>query len=72
MTDARLREIEFQISHRHTDGSWARMEERPAHHDAAQHDPERRWRLGRIFACTSCDETVTLSRGDEGAPSERR
>jgi hypothetical protein len=72
VTDARLHEIEFQISHRHSDGSWGRMEERPAHHDSAQHDPERRWGFGRIFACTSCEETVTLVSGEEGGPPERR
>jgi hypothetical protein len=72
VTDARIRELEFQISHRHTDGSWGRMEERPAHHDAAEHDPERGWGLRRIFACTSCEEKVTLIPGEEGGLPERR
>jgi hypothetical protein len=72
VTDARLREIEFQISHRHSDGTWGRMEERPTHHDPAQHDPERSWSHGRIFQCTSCEESVTLVPGDEGgAPAPR-
>jgi hypothetical protein len=72
VTDARIREIEFQISHRHNDGSWGRMEERPAHHDAAEHDPERSWSRRRIFRCTSCEESVTLIPGEEGGPPQTR
>ena len=71
MTDARLREMEFQISHRHHDGGWGRMEERPEH-DSAQHDPERSWSRGRIFQCTSCEDSVTLVPGEEGAPPASR
>ena len=73
MTDARFRELEFQISHRHADGGWGRMEEEESsRHDAAQHDPERRWGIRRIFKCTTCDETVTLVPGEEGGAVDPR
>jgi hypothetical protein len=36
-----------------------------AHHDAADHDPERDWATARIYACTSCDEQVMVSTADE-------
>jgi hypothetical protein len=71
VTDARFRELEYQISHRHSDGSWARMEERPEHHDPAQHDPEREWARHRIFECASCEEAVTLIPGEEGGAPDR-
>ncbi len=32
-----------------------------AHHDPADHDPERSWREGaRIFRCASCDDEVVV------------
>jgi hypothetical protein len=68
MDPARLVEIEYRVSHRHNDGSTSPMVE-VTHHDAAAHDPERRWGLRRIFRCTTCEETVTIEpvRGDEDA-----
>jgi hypothetical protein len=64
-------ELEYRISHRHGDGSWAQMSERPAHHDAAQHDPEREWPWHRIFKCDSCEETVTIVGGEPEPTTER-
>lgn len=65
-------EILYRLEHRHKNGSWGEMVEDRSHHDAAQHDPERSWGLRRIFRCTSCDETATITPGEEGgAPAER-
>jgi hypothetical protein len=73
MDPARLVEIEYRISHQHRDGSSSPMVEETSHHDAAAHDPERRWGIRRIFRCAECDETITIERdtGDEGGPLER-
>ena len=59
-------EFALRLEHRHEDGSWARLEPRPSHHDPAEHDPERDWANGRIYVCS------TLQRGDPGLrPRER-
>lgn len=51
---------EFELSRRaqhwHGGNDWGDMEEVTPSHDAAQGDPERGWRVGRIFRCASCDE----------------
>jgi hypothetical protein len=65
-------ELEYQISHRHADGSWGRMSERRSHHDSAEHDPEREWRWHRVFKCESCEETVTIVGRDEPGPAPER
>jgi hypothetical protein len=62
----------LRLQHRHRDGSWGDMVEDRPHHAAADHDPERRWTLGRIFRCTSCEEAVTLVPGDEGGAAPER
>ena len=63
-------EVYYKVSHRHKDGSWGEMEEAPAH-GASAHDKERRWGIGRLFRCTSCDEGVTLvPPGSESAPHQ--
>lgn len=64
--DANLRiQQEFNLEHRHFDGSWASME--PIRHDPAAHDGERSWLRRVIFRCRTCEETVTLTTGgDEG------
>ena len=49
------------VEHRHSDGSWGRMESKPGHHDPAQHDPEAGWQYGRIFECKSCEEEVRIA-----------
>jgi hypothetical protein len=70
MDQIRFVEAQYRIEHRHKDGSWAQMEE-VVPHDAAAHDPERRWSMKRIFRCRTCDESVTLSPGEEGDPPAR-
>jgi hypothetical protein len=50
----------YRVEHRHRDGSWGEMVEDRTHHDPAEHDPERGWRDGRRFQCTSCDESVMV------------
>ncbi len=50
---------ELVLDHRHADGTWARLEQVPD--DVADHDPERDWRSGVVFACTVCDEQVRVS-----------
>lgn len=48
----------YRVMHRHPDG-WAEMQPR-SHHAPADHDPERAWGRGVIFACEACQESVTL------------
>jgi hypothetical protein len=69
VTDPRLTQLEYEISHRHADGTYGRMEE---HHDPAQHDTERAWGFRRIFKCTTCEETITLIPNEEGGAPDRR
>lgn len=61
-------EILYRLEHRHGDGSWGEMVEDRAHHSPSQHDPERSWGFRRVFRCTSCDETATITPGEEGGP----
>jgi hypothetical protein len=67
MDQARF-DLAYKIEHRHKDGSWGEMIEDRAHHDPADHDPERGWGIRRIFRCTSCDESATLIPGEESSP----
>lgn len=53
------RYTELVLEHRHADGTWAALEQVPD--DSADHDPERDWREGVVFACTVCDEQVRVS-----------
>jgi hypothetical protein len=66
MGDLRYLETSFQLEHRHNDGSWSSLSEERTHHDAAEHDPERRWGIRRIFRCKSCGEEVAVVPGSEG------
>jgi hypothetical protein len=68
MDQMRFVEIQYRIEHRHKDGAWGVMEEVRQHHGAADHDPERKWGLKRIFRCTSCDEQITVI-DDDRAPN---
>jgi hypothetical protein len=70
MDQQRFIETELLLRHRHTDGSWGEMVEDRSHHDPADHDPERRWGLGRIFRCSSCPEAMTVTPGGEGAAGD--
>jgi hypothetical protein len=58
------------IEHRHSDGTWGRMEPEPEPHDSAEHDPERRWQFGRIFRCKTCDEQVRIRPAASGPLNE--
>ncbi len=58
------------MEHQHSDGSWGRFER--AHHDPADHDPERDWTKGKIlYKCTSCDELVRVDAPHQ-EPSDAR
>lgn len=62
---------QFQVEHRHSDGSWSPME--PNHHESADHDAERSWLRRTIFRCSSCEEEVAVTVGtDEEGDPERR
>ena len=50
----------YRLQHSHRDGSWGDMVEDRSHHSPADHDPERGWRDGLRFRCTSCNESVTI------------
>ena len=63
------RYTELVLDHRHSDGSWARLEQVPD--DAADHDQERDWRNGVLYECTVCDERVRVS-GPAGVHEDRR
>jgi hypothetical protein len=72
MENLRFVESAYRIQHKHGDGSWSPMEEEPRsrHHTSVEHDPDRSWLRGRIFKCSSCDETMTVVEDSEGGPSE--
>ena len=71
MDVSRLQSAEYQLSHRHKDGSWAEMAEQPLHHGAAEHDPERGWSVARLFRCRTCDESAVVTAADaDGTPIE--
>jgi hypothetical protein len=53
-------ELLLRLEHRHSDGSWSRLEPDTSHHDPAEHDPERGWAKGRIYRCRACDEQVRV------------
>lgn len=71
MDQSRLAEVLLRIEHRHDDGTWGALERRPAHHDVADHDPERAWVDGEIYACSSCDEVVRVHTREGGVAEPR-
>ena len=68
MDQLRRAELDLRLSHRHHDGSWGEM--RRAHHDPAEHDPERAWEWGQVFECASCDERVVVADPVTDNPSD--
>jgi hypothetical protein len=60
-------ELDRRLQHQHADGSWGTFELREPH-SPAELDPERTWRNGRIYACTTCDEKIRVSPVDEEPP----
>ncbi len=69
--DQQRMELQYQVMHRHKDGSWAEMQEVPSHHDPSAHDPEHWWSLRRVFRCTTCEESATVIPGVEGDAVEK-
>ena len=70
MLQALLADRSLVVEHRHSDGTWGRMEDRGPHHDPAAHDPERDWQHGqhgRVFVCASCEEEVRIGLGASDA-----
>lgn len=65
--DPRIILGDYRIRHRHGDGGWGEMVEDRSHHDAADHDPEHDWRQGRLFRCSSCDESISVETEEPGA-----
>ena len=62
----RFAETMLQLEHRHSDGSWGRLER--AAHDPAGRDPERDWEKGELYICPHCSEQVRVRhQGDTGA-----
>jgi hypothetical protein len=57
MDFGRISELSLRLQHRHSDGTWGSLERRE-HSDVADHDPEREWATGEVYACTTCDEEV--------------
>jgi hypothetical protein len=71
MDTSRVRLAEYQIGHRHKDGAWGEMQ--PVEHTNVDHDPERRWGLGKLFKCTSCEEWAFIQPvGSDGEPRDDR
>jgi len=66
MDFARTVGLSLKLQHRHSDGTWGSLEPR-SHHDAADHDPEREWASGVIYACTTCDEEVRVETVEDPA-----
>jgi hypothetical protein len=66
--EQRLLQLQYDVEHQHSDGSWSEMTEEHPHHDSAEHDPERTWSMRRIFRCQSCGETVTVTPGESPSP----
>ncbi|MFL5779483.1 MAG: hypothetical protein ACJ761_11170 [Chloroflexota bacterium] len=54
-----LAEYNLRLQHRHGDGSWGEF--KPARdHAPSQHDPERQWSKGTIYACAQCQEEMLV------------
>jgi hypothetical protein len=65
---SRFTELALELEHRHSDGSWGRLER--AAHDPAERDPEREWNNTELYTCTKCDEQVRVRHTeDPGAES---
>lgn len=52
-------ELGLRVMHRHGD-EWIRMERRRPAHDPAANDPERHWGDATIYACSRCDDQVSV------------
>lgn len=54
-------EYPLRIQHRHDDESWGEMTPEPETRDPDDLDSEREWQDGRVYRCTTCDETVRIT-----------
>jgi hypothetical protein len=70
MLQSLLADRSLVVEHRHSDGSWGRMEDTGPHHDPAAHDPEGGWQYGRVFVCASCEEEVRIAATEPDAINE--
>lgn len=68
---SRLAEAPLRLQHRHADGTWGTLEPRPGR-TATDHDAERTWDEGRIYACPTCDEEVRVGPAVEGSDPDGR
>ncbi len=55
-----------RFEHSHGGDSWHAMEEVSAGHDTAEHDPERQWSKGRVFKCSTCEDSIRVVLPEEG------
>ena len=62
-----VRSSSFGLEHRHSDGTWSRLER---DHDAAEGDFERSWLSGLLFRCRSCDEQVRVVPTSDPQPGD--
>jgi hypothetical protein len=60
-----------RYQHGHGNEQWHDMVDVTPAHDAAEGDPERSWRSGRIFRCSTCDDEFRIMSQDEEHPSQR-
>jgi hypothetical protein len=56
------------IQHDHGNGEWSDMVE-VTDTSHAREDPERGWLRGRIFKCTTCEDSIRIETAD---PNEAR
>ena len=59
MDYGRIQELMLDVQHRHSDGSWGRLEPE-ASHDPSEKDPEREWSNSTLFRCKTCAEEVRI------------
>ena len=61
---------QLELEHRHSDGTWERLDR--VEHDASAHDSERSWLRRIVFRCGACGEEVAVTTGgDEPEDSVR-
>lgn len=61
-----------RAQHFHGGNDWGDMEEVTPSHDPAESDPERGWKGGRIFRCSSCNEQFRVMETPEAAGGQGR
>ena len=49
-----------RFEHSHGGDEWHVMDEVEPGHDSAEHDPERQWQRGRVFKCSTCDDSIRV------------